>query len=250
MLKLPRAVELFVGVWLTFCCNLVVTQVHAEFDLPAVNSHVVDLGSILPPNVEVQLAKRLSAHEQDTTNQVIVVTVPSLQNAEIEDYANELFHSVGIGQRDKNNGVLLLMAPNERKVRIEVGYGLEGTLTHNLSADIIHDRILPSFRAGDFAGSVEAGIDGILGVLTGNYTPSQGPSLHSFVETLCMSMAVGLFLATIFFVLRSRGKGRSSGGWRFSVGGGSPNSGSGSSGYGGFSGGGGSSGGGGASGSG
>lgn len=250
MRKLWRTAGLFVSVWLTFYCTLVVTRVHAEIDLPVVKSHVVDLGSVLPPDVEVQLAKRLAAHEQDTTNQVVVVTVPSLQNAEIEDYANKLFRAVGIGQRDKNNGVLLLVAPNERKVRIEVGYGLEGTLTNKLSSNIIQDRILSPFRSGDFSGAVEAGIDGILGVLAGNYTPSQGPFLPSFVKVLFIFIAVGMFVAIIYFILRSRGKGRNSGGWSFSVGSGSPSSGSGSSGHGGFSGGGGSSGGGGASGSG
>jgi uncharacterized protein len=246
MLELRLPIRLLLGL-LVLCGNLVAAQVRAEVELPAVNSHVVDAAGILSPDVEARLAKRLAAHERDTTDQVVVVTVPSLQGTSVEDYATRLFRAVGIGQRDKNNGVLLLMAPTERKVRVEVGYGLEGTLTNKLSADIVQGRILPPFRAGDFSAAAEAGVDGILGVLTGSRAPSQSSSLSSSISAFFAFSVLVFFLIAAFFILRSRYKGGSAGGWSLSVGGGSASGGS--SGAGGFSGGGGSSGGGGASGS-
>ena len=90
----------------------------------------------------------------------------SLDGQEIEPYANELFRSWKLGEKTKNNGVLLLVAPNERRVRIEVGYGLEGTLTDALSKVIIANAIAPRFKAGDFGGGITRGVDDIITVLT------------------------------------------------------------------------------------
>ena len=98
--------------------------------------------------------------------QLVVATVGSLEGQEIEPYANELFRTWRLGEADKDNGVLLLVAPNECRVRIEVGYGLEGTLTDALSKVIIANAITPRFKAGDFSGGVTRGVDDIITVLT------------------------------------------------------------------------------------
>jgi uncharacterized protein len=98
----------------------------------------------------------------------VVVTLKSLQGTSIEDFGVELGRHWRIGQKDKNNGALLIVAPNERKVRIEVGYGLEGALTDAVSRLIIENAITPRFRAGDFAGGITRGVDDIISVLTGD----------------------------------------------------------------------------------
>jgi uncharacterized protein len=96
------------------------------------------------------------------------VTLSSLRGTSIEDYGYQLGRAWQIGQKDKNNGVLLIVAPNERKVRIEVGYGLEGTLTDALTSFIIQNAILPRFKAGDFPGGIKRGTEDIVSVLTGD----------------------------------------------------------------------------------
>src|SRR5262249_734987 len=98
--------------------------------------------------------------------QLVVATVSSLQGQEIEPYANELFRAWKLGEKTKNNGVLLLVAPNERRTRIEVGYGLEGTLTDALSKIIVANAIAPRFTEGDLGGGVARGVDDIISVLT------------------------------------------------------------------------------------
>ena len=109
---------------------------------------------------------KLADLETKSGIQLVVATVSSLDGQEIEPYANELFRAWKLGEKTKNNGVLLLVAPNERRVRIEVGYGLEGTLTDALSKVIIANAITPRFKAGDFAGGITRGVDDIITVLT------------------------------------------------------------------------------------
>src|SRR5215468_1283350 len=98
--------------------------------------------------------------------QLVVATVSSLEGQEIEPYANALFRNWQLGEKSKNNGVLLLVAPKERRVRIEVGYGLEGTLTDAISRIIIANAIAPRFKAGNFGEGIARGVDDIITVLT------------------------------------------------------------------------------------
>ena len=109
------------------------------------------------------------AHERATTNQVVVATVASLQGYEIADFGVRLGRAWKIGQGDRNNGTILLVAPNERQVRIEVGYGLEGSLPDALAFQIIQVEILPRFQAGDTDGGVLAGARAILSAIEGSY---------------------------------------------------------------------------------
>lgn len=129
---------------------------------PALSGRVVDQAGILSPAVEAQLTERSAALEARTGAQLVVATVSSLQDYEIADYANRLFRAWGLGQREKNNGVLFLTAPNERAVRVEVGYGLEPVLTDAYSALLIHRRVLPRFREGDMEGGIVQGVDGLV----------------------------------------------------------------------------------------
>jgi uncharacterized protein len=140
----------------------------AALDFPPLTGRVVDNAGILNPDIRSDLADKSKFLEEKSGIQLVVATVPSLQGSDIETYANELFRTWKLGQAQKNNGVLLLVAPNEHKVRIEVGYGLEGTLTDAVSSVIISSAIVPRFKTGDFSGGVERGVGGILDVLSGD----------------------------------------------------------------------------------
>ena len=129
---------------------------------PALEDRVVDQANILTPQDRVGLTTKLEALEAKTSRQLVVVTVPSLQGLEIEDYGYQLGRAWGIGEKKRDTGVLLLVAPNERRVRIEVGYGLESVLTDALSNAILQARVLPKFRSGDQAGGVLAGADALI----------------------------------------------------------------------------------------
>jgi len=133
---------------------------------PALTGRIVDEAKIIPADTRNAIELKLADLEAKSGIQLVVATVTALQGEEIEPYANELFRSWKLGQKDKNNGVLLLVAPNERRVRIEVGYGLEGTLTDALSKVIITNAMTPRFKAGDFGGGISRGVDDIITVLT------------------------------------------------------------------------------------
>lgn len=135
---------------------------------PALTGQVVDDAHLLTPGQAASLSISLATLENKSTDQIVVVTVPSLQGYPIEDFSNRLFRHWQIGQKTKNNGVLLVVAPNERKVRIEVGYGLEGTITDGVSSSIIQNTILPVFRRGDFPGGIVAGVKDIEDALLGD----------------------------------------------------------------------------------
>ena len=220
---------------------------------PPLTGRIVDQANIISREARETLEPKLAELEQKSGIQLVVATVSSLEGQEIEPYANELFRFWKLGEKQKNNGVLLLVAPNERRVRIEVGYGLEGTLTDALSSVIIANAITPRFKAGDFSGGITRGVDDIITVLTTDASEWQKrPSLRldrpqaahpvnwlgvaAILVVLVLLMVSRTFRA-LFFASLLTGGGRGYGGGGF-----------GGRGGGGFSGGGGSSGGGGASG--
>jgi uncharacterized protein len=229
----------------------------AEPKFPRLTGRVVDGAGVLSASTQTQLTDMLAAHERATGEQVVVVTLDSLQGYTIEDYGYQLGRYWGIGQKGKNTGAILIVAPKEHKVRIEVGYGLEGQLTDAISATIIHSYILPSFKRGHFDAGVIAGTTSVLRALGGNPLetgdgatsayPVQGqpPSgfALAFIVLLFLIPVIGSLLLTFGFISSGHrvqwGSSYGSDGW----------SGGGSSDGGGFSGGGGSFGGGGASGS-
>jgi uncharacterized protein len=128
---------------------------------PELTGRVVDEAAVLSPEQKDALSVRLKALEEKNGRQLVVVTLKSLQGQEISDYGYQLGRHWGIGQKGQNNGVLLIVAPEERKVRIEVGYGLEPILTDALSSTIIQGKMLPKFRAGDVPGGVIDGADAL-----------------------------------------------------------------------------------------
>ena len=134
----------------------------AEPQFPELTGRVVDNADLLSPEAEAQLTAKLEALETQSQRQLVVATVPDLQGYDIADYGYQLGRFWGLGDESRNDGALLLVAPNDRKVRIEVGYGLEGYLTDALSSIIIQNHILPAFRDGDFPGGIMAGTDAII----------------------------------------------------------------------------------------
>jgi uncharacterized protein len=135
---------------------------------PALTGRVVDEAGVLDATAGAALTDALASLETKTSDQLVVVTLKSLQGTSIDDYGYQLGRRWQIGQKDKNNGVLLIVAPNERKVRIDVGYGLEGTLTDAIGRFIIETSILPRFKTGDFSGGIKRGVEDIIQVLSGD----------------------------------------------------------------------------------
>jgi len=134
---------------------------------PKFTNFVVDQANILPAEAERRLDHKLADLQRRTRHQLAIVTVSSLQGYEINDYANRLGRTWGVGRRHYDDGVLMVVAPNEHRVRIEVGYGLEATLTDPRCAEIIRDKILPRFKLQDLPGGITAGADAIIARLNG-----------------------------------------------------------------------------------
>lgn len=224
-------------------------------------SGVVDAANILSPAEEQALSKKLIAQERASGRALVVATIADLQGYDIADYGYQLLRNWGVGNK-QNEGAILIVAPQERKIRIEVGYGLEGVLTDALTSQIIRNDISPRFKAGDMAGGINAGIDQIGTLLA--LPPDQAKARAAAAERDgrkshdgggLMALWIGLFF--LFFVIlplmgRFRGGGRRyrsgrGGGpviiWGPDIGGSSWGSGSGWSSGGGWGSGGGSSGG-------
>jgi uncharacterized protein len=133
---------------------------------PALTGRVVDAANIIPPDVEARIDQKLTGLETQSQRQLVVVTLPSLEGYEISDYGYRLGRAWGLGDKERNDGALLIVAPNDRKLRIEVGYGLEPVLTDGLSSLIVNQAIVPQFKAGNMPGGIEAGVDAIVTQLT------------------------------------------------------------------------------------
>src|SRR5688572_8667744 len=134
----------------------------AQPKFPPLTGRVVDNANLLTPEQEQAIDSQLAALESQSQRQLVVVTLPDLQGYEISDYGYQLGRAWGLGDKERNDGALLIVAPNQRKVRIEVGYGLEGILTDALSSLIIQNDILPRFREGDYAGGIAAGVQRLI----------------------------------------------------------------------------------------
>jgi uncharacterized protein len=147
---------------------VLLVSIASAFNFPALSGRVVDDAGVMTPASRSDVEAKLKNLEDKSGIQLVVATVKSLQGSDIETFANDLFRYWKLGEAKKNNGVLLLVAPAEHKVRIEVGYGLEGTLTDALSSVIIAGAIVPRFKTNDYSGGIERGVDGIISVLSGD----------------------------------------------------------------------------------
>ena len=257
MLSSSHGYKLIIFFGILLACSL---TVHALEIPPPSGNYVNDYASLLSPEARERVEQRLRKFAAETSTQVVVATFPSLEDESLEDFTNRMYVAWRIGQKENDNGVLLAIFVNERKVRIEVGYGLEGALPDALSGQIIRDEFVPHFRAGNPEQGIESTVIAIEKAVRGEYTaPEKKPEKFPTV----LSLLLMLFLLYFMYRLNKRGgftigpmpRGRDrwggggyyGGGWGGSSGG--FGGGGGGGGFGGFSGGGGSSGGGGASGS-
>jgi uncharacterized protein len=242
----------------------------AQPKFPPLTGRVVDDAHVLSPETTAKLTGELEALEQKTGRQLVVATVPDLQGYEIEEYGYQLGRTWGVGSKDKNDGAIFLVAPKERKVRVEVGYGLEGVLTDALSSVILQSKVLPRFRDGQMEQGVVDGTEAIVQQLS---LPDEDAKARVAKAAEAPQQQGGAHIPIIFLIFiilwivgglggvfgrRGRGGGGGlwwllplllSGGGRGGGGGGGGWGGGGGGGGGGFSGGGGSFGGGGSSGS-
>lgn len=261
------AFRLFILLSLVSALLGILAEARAAPAFPPLAGRVTDAAGLLPPDTRARLEAELKTLEDTTTTQLVVATVPSLDGLEIEDYGYQLGRHWGIGQKDSSNGAILLVAPNERRVRIEVGYGLEGVLTDAMTSQLIRRTIIPSFKAGDMAGGVEAGAQELIRLL--QLPPEEAAALAASAartkdtenpNPVAVLVWVLIILLWIFVATArgKRGRARGSdiiwgagvgGGWSGGSGWGGGGFGGGGFGGGGFGGGGGSFGGGGSSGS-
>jgi uncharacterized protein len=195
---------------IVFLASVLTAGPVSALDVAPLEGHVVDLAHVLPATTITSLAAQLTAHEATTGNQVAVLVLPSLEGEPLEPFAHRVATTWKLGQKGTDNGVLLLVAIKERKIRIEVGYGLEGALTDARSAQIIRNEIVPRFRTGDVPGGVAAGVDSILKTIEGTYQVSDGtgPGIDSdtmgqVVAAVIVGLVVGLGLMNVHRLLGS-----------------------------------------------
>ncbi len=177
----------------------------ASVRYPALEGRVVDQAGLLSPSARANLAQMLEAHERKTSNQVVVATIPSLDGMDIAEYGVGLGRAWTLGQAGRNNGAILLVAPKERLVRIEVGYGLEATLTDALSRTIIEREIVSRFRAGDMEGGIVAGATAMLAAIDGAYVAGPQESEDRFApDQMGATLIVALFLFAVVIPMIER----------------------------------------------
>ena len=238
---------------------------------PPLTGRVVDDAHLLSDAQKVDITSKLAALEAGTGRQLVVATVPSLQGRPIEDYGYRLGRTWGIGQKGKDDGVILLVAPTEHKVRIETGYGARVFLTDAVSSVIVRDVITPKFKAGDMGGGISAGVDQLVSfmslpaaemqkraaaVAAGEQSRSRGRDKPNFVSVIFWILIILFFVMPLVRSMAGGSRRRGRSGpiilWGPGIGGGGGGGWGGGGGFGGggggFSGGGGSFGGGGASG--
>ena len=154
--------------WLPAALFALTLVAHAQgADVPYLTGRVVDNAEILKPDTRRQVTELLRNHEQQTTNQIAVLTIPTLNGESVEEYSVRVFEQWKLGQKGKDNGVLLVVVPQDRKMRIEVGYGLEGTLTDAHASRIIRNVMAPRFKQNDYDGGVAQGAAAIVAQLEG-----------------------------------------------------------------------------------
>jgi len=140
-------------------------------DVPYLSGRIVDDAELLSPETSDRVGTLLREHESRTGNQIAVLTTPTIEGESIEEYALKVFNTWKLGQKGKDNGVLMVIVPQERRMRVEVGYGLEGTLTDAAASRVIRNVMAPLFKAGDFNAGVEHGVTAVIAQLEGKEAP-------------------------------------------------------------------------------
>lgn len=169
-----------------------------SLEVPPLTGRVIDLAYVLSASDADRLTADLQAHEATTGNQVVVLTLPSLEGEPLEPFVHRVATTWKLGQKGTDNGALLLVALKERKVRIEAGYGLEGALTDAKSAQIIRNEIVPRFRSGDLPGGIVAGVAAILKTIEGNYQAPERPEVPAGGGDIVGQILIALIVGVVF----------------------------------------------------
>ncbi len=212
-------------IWLAviLCLSALILTAGAAFaqTFPPPQGFVNDFADLLPDQLETELETELARFEQETTSEIAVVTIESLEGLTIEDYAVRLFESWGIGKKDKDNGVLFIVAKTEHKVRIEVGYGLEGIITDGRAGRILDEAVIPSLRQNDFATGIENGVRAIEKYIKDGSPPAplEDNPVNEFWDDYFALLFVLAFVTIYLFDYMARSKSVWLGGiWGFIVG--------------------------------
>jgi len=174
-------------------------------EVPYLTGRVNDNAQLLSPETVRSLTDMLKSHEEKTGNQIVVLTIPSLEGENIEDYAFRVFNEWKLGQKGKDNGILMVVAPNDRRMRIEVGYGLEGILPDGKVGQIIRNIMAPRFRQGDYDGGIKEGVRAIVELLEGGHleeleeADKKGSAPHFEIETPNLSIPMRILLGAFIF---------------------------------------------------
>jgi uncharacterized protein len=187
--------------WLLLACACIA----AAADVPYLTGRVVDEASILSPAAREDIASLSKAHEERTTNQIAVLTVPTIGDESVEDYAVRVFEAWKLGRSGQDNGVLVVVVPNDRRMRIEVGYGLEGTLTDAAASRIVRNVMTPAFKQGRYDDGLRGGVDAIVATLEGHApaaateAPRSEPGAFELQHTVSwpMRVLIGAFVFSI-----------------------------------------------------
>jgi uncharacterized protein len=178
----------------------------AQGNFPRPAGRVNDFAGVLDASVEAEIDQLLADLERKTSSEVAVAVVKSLDGMSVEEYANRMFKEWGVGQAKQDNGVLVLVAPAEREMRIEVGYGLEGVLPDGLAGEIIREQFTPRFREDDYPGGIRDGIRRVVEVVERhqvltpeelarfNESSSNDASLAVIIPFLALFVAIGFFM--------------------------------------------------------
>ncbi|HEY7321269.1 MAG TPA: TPM domain-containing protein [Candidatus Binatia bacterium] len=208
-MKLRKARLFFAGLAFLLAQTVFVSLVPA-LDVPPLKGRINDYAGLIPADRARALEERLAAFEAETGHQIVVLTIPSLEGDSLEDFSIRVAEAWKIGKKGFDNGAILLIARDDRKLRIEVGYGLEGVMPDAIASRIIREVITPRFRSGDYAGGIEAGIEAMLKVAKGETLPerarpvprgsdSQGGSLITILMiTAMLALFIGMTRRRLF----------------------------------------------------
>jgi len=201
----------FLIVLFSFCA---IPSIVAQPKVPAHGGvWVHDETGVLSASAKAQLENLLQAHRDSTSSQIAVLIIPSLEGSDIDGYAVKVFEDWKLGQAKKDNGVLFLVAMQEKQIRIEVGFGLEGVLTDAMSSRINRNEVAPYFKEGNYEGGIQAGVVAIIKTIAGTYinenpTPQRKRSKRSPISSI-------IFIIIILIVMSRRNKGGGGGGGGF-----------------------------------
>lgn len=187
---------------LTILTAGIISTAEPALKVPALRSRVNDYANILSPGAISSIENKLSLLEKSDSTQVVVLTIPSLEGDALEDFSIRVAEAWKIGQKGLDNGAILLISRDDHKVRIEVGYGLEGKLTDLMAGRIIDDIIIPSFRKGNFDGGIEEAVDAIASVVRGEFTAKDLPDK----KEKPFSGKYIFFIIFFFFLMNSLGR--------------------------------------------